>query len=246
MTNLTGKTALIIGASRGIGKAIAELFADNGCHIAFTYQHAESQAKELLQELQSKGVKTIYIQSDASQFDAAHQVVQQVIDSLGKIDILVCNAGVTRDTLLMRMNEQQWDEVIDNNLKSVFNYCHAVTPHMMRQRSGCIIAMSSIVGIDGNPGQVNYSASKAAIIGFIKSLAKELGARNIRANAIAPGFIDTDMTQALPQSTRDAIVQTIPLRRCGQAQDVAQVALFLASNMASYITGEVIQVDGGM
>jgi 3-oxoacyl-[acyl-carrier protein] reductase len=246
MTNLTGKTALIIGASRGIGKAIAELFADNGCHIAFTYQHAESQAKELLQELQSKGVKTIYIQSDASQFDAAHQVVQQVIDSLGKIDILVCNAGVTRDTLLMRMNEQQWDEVIDNNLKSVFNYCHAVTPHMMRQRSGCIIAMSSIVGIDGNPGQVNYSASKAAINGFIKSLAKELGARNIRANAIAPGFIDTDMTQALPQSTRDAIVQTIPLRRCGQAQDVAQVALFLASDMASYITGEVIQVDGGM
>ena len=246
MTNLTGKTALIIGASRGIGKAIAELFADNGCHIAFTYQHAESQAKELLQELQSKGVKTIYIQSDASQFDAAHQVVQQVIDSLGKIDILVCNAGVTRDTLLMRMNEQQWDEVIDNNLKSVFNYCHAVTPHMMRQRSGCIIAMSSIVGIDGNPGQVNYSASKAAINGFIKSLAKELGARNIRANAIAPGFIDTDMTQALPQSTRDAIVQTIPLRRCGQAHDVAQVALFLASNMASYITGEVIQVDGGM
>jgi 3-oxoacyl-[acyl-carrier protein] reductase len=246
MTNLTGKTALIIGASRGIGKAIAELFADNGCHIAFTYQHAESQAKELLQELQSKGVKTIYIQSDASQFDAAHQVVQQVIDSLGKIDILVCNAGVTRDTLLMRMNEQQWDEVIDNNLKSVFNYCHAVTPHMMRQRSGCIIAMSSIVGIDGNPGQVNYAASKAAINGFIKSLAKELGARNIRANAIAPGFIDTDMTQALPQSTRDAIVQTIPLRRCGQAQDVAQVALFLASDMASYITGEVIQVDGGM
>jgi 3-oxoacyl-[acyl-carrier protein] reductase len=246
MTNLTGKTALIIGASRGIGKAIAELFADNGCHIAFTYQHAESQAKELLQELQSKGVKTIYIQSDASQFDAAHQVVQQVIDSLGKIDILVCNAGVTRDTLLMRMNEQQWDEVIDNNLKSVFNYCHAVTPHMMRQRSGCIIAMSSIVGIDGNPGQVNYSASKAAINGFIKSLAKELGARNIRANAIAPGFIDTDMTQALPQSTLDAIVQTIPLRRCGQAQDVAQVALFLASDMASYITGEVIQVDGGM
>lgn len=246
MTNLTGKTALIIGASRGIGKAIAELFADNGCHIAFTYQHAESQAKELLQELQSKGVKTIYIQSDASQFDAAHQVVQQVIDSLGKIDILVCNAGVTRDTLLMRMNEQQWDEVIDNNLKSVFNYCHAVTPHMMRQRSGCIIAMSSIVGIDGNPGQVNYSASKAAINGFIKSLAKELGARNIRANAIAPGFIDTDMTQALPQSTRDAIVQTIPLRRCGQAQDVAQVALFLASDMASYITGEVIQVDGGI
>lgn len=246
MTNLTGKTALIIGASRGIGKAIAELFADNGCHIAFTYQHAESQAKELLQELQSKGVKTIYIQSDASQFDAAHQVVQQVIDSLGKIDILVCNAGVTRDTLLMRMNEQQWDEVIDNNLKSVFNYCHAVTPHMMRQRSGCIIAMSSIVGIDGNPGQVNYSASKAAINGFIKSLAKELGARNIRANAIAPGFIDTDMTQALPQSTRDAIVQTIPLRRCGQAQDVARVALFLASDMASYITGEVIQVDGGM
>ena len=246
MTNLTGKTALIIGASRGIGKAIAELFADNGCHIAFTYQHAESQAKELLQELQSKGVKTIYIQSDASQYDAAHQVVQQVIDSLGKIDILVCNAGVTRDTLLMRMNEQQWDEVIDNNLKSVFNYCHAVTPHMMRQRSGCIIAMSSIVGIDGNPGQVNYSASKAAINGFIKSLAKELGARNIRANAIAPGFIDTDMTQALPQSTRDAIVQTIPLRRCGQAQDVAQVALFLASDMASYITGEVIQVDGGM
>ena len=246
MINLHGKTALIVGGSRGIGRAIALLFAQHGCNIAFTYQHSEEEAHLLQKQILASGVQAICIQSNAADYDTAHQEVQQLVDTYGKIDILVCNAGITRDTLLMRMSEQQWDEVINTNLKSVFNYCHAVTPHMMRQRSGNIIAMSSIVGVEGNAGQVNYAASKAGIISFIKSLAKEVGARNVRANAIAPGFINTDMTQALPQATRENLIQSIPLRRCGQAQEVAQVALFLASNMASYISGEVIQVDGGM
>lgn len=243
---LQGKTALITGASRGIGRAIALLFAQHGCNIAFTYQQSDSEAQLLLDTLQQQGTPAICIKNDASNYEAAHLAVQQVIDTFGKIDILICNAGITRDTLLMRMHEQQWDEVINTNLKSVFNYCHAVTPHMVQQRRGTIIAMSSVVAIEGNPGQANYAASKAGIISFIKTLAKELGARNIRANAIAPGFIDTDMTQVLSQSTRDSLLHTIPLRRCGKVEEVAQVALFLASDMASYITGEVIQVDGGM
>lgn len=243
---LQGKTALITGASRGIGRAIALLFAQHGCNIAFTYQQSDSEAQLLLDTLQQQGTPAICIKNDASNYEAAHLAVQQVIDTFGKIDILICNAGITRDTLLMRMHEQQWDEVINTNLKSVFNYCHAVTPHMVQQRRGTIIAMSSVVAMEGNPGQANYAASKAGIISFIKTLARELGARNIRANAIAPGFIDTDMTQVLPQSTRDSLLHTIPLRRCGQVEEVAQVALFLASDMASYITGEVIQVDGGI
>lgn len=243
---LHGKTALITGASRGIGRAIALLFAEHGCDIAFTYHSSDEAAQSLCLLLQEKGVRTLSIKSDAADYDAAHQVVQQVIEHFAQIDILVCNAGITRDTLLMRMTEQQWDEVIHSNLKSVFNYCHAVTPQMMRQRSGNIIALSSVVGINGNAGQVNYAASKAGIIGLIKSLSKELGSRNIRANAIAPGFIQTDMTLALPEAAREDMVKMIPIRRAGEAEEVAKVALFLASDLASYVSGQVLSVNGGM
>lgn len=243
---LHGKTTLITGASRGIGRAIALLFAEHGCDIAFTYHSSDEAAQSLCLLLQEKGVRTLSIKSDAADYDAAHQVVQQVIEHFAQIDILVCNAGITRDTLLMRMTEQQWDEVIHSNLKSVFNYCHAVTPQMMRQRSGNIIALSSVVGINGNAGQVNYAASKAGIIGLIKSLSKELGSRNIRANAIAPGFIQTDMTLALPEAAREDMVKIIPIRRAGEAEEVAKVALFLASDLASYVSGQVISVNGGM
>ena len=243
---LQGKTALITGASRGIGRAIALLFAAHGCDIAFTYHSSDEAAQSLCLLLQEKGVRALSIKSDAADYDAAHLVVQQVIEQLGGIDILVCNAGITRDTLLMRMTEQQWDEVINRNQKSVFNYCHAVTPPMMRQRSGSIIALSSVVGINGNAGQANYAASKAGIIGFIKSLSKELGSRNIRANAIAPGFIQTDMTLSLPETVRDEMIKMIPMRRAGEAEEVAKAALFLASDLASYVSGQVISVNGGM
>ena len=243
---LTGKTALITGASRGIGRAIALLYAQNGCNIAFTYRSNQNEANSLVEEISNLGAKAICIQSDAADFDTADKVVEQVVESMGCIDILVCNAGITRDTLLMRMNEAQWDEVIDTNLKSVFNYCHAVTPLMMRQKRGSIIAMSSVVGIGGNAGQANYAASKAGIIGFVKAVSKELGARSIRANAIAPGFIETDMTMVLSDAVREDMIKGIPMRRCGKAEEVANVALFLASDMASYVTGEVISVDGGM
>ena len=246
MTNLSGKTALITGASRGIGRAIATMYADQGCNIAFTYINDDQEAGELTQLLLAKGVQVLCIKSDASDFDAAHDVIKQVVDTFGSIDILVCNAGITRDTLLIRMSEQQWDDVLNVNLKSVFNYCHAVTPQMMRQRSGSIIAMSSIVGLSGNPGQTNYAASKAGVIALVKSLSKELASRNIRVNAIAPGFILTDMTLALPEDTRSEIVKQIPMRRCGDAEEVAKVALFLGSDMSSYVSGQVISVNGAM
>ena len=244
---LQNKTALITGASRGIGKAIALLYADYGCsHIVITDLVEQEQVVPLLEELESKGSQTLYIQSNAANFDDAHAAVKQVVDTFGSLDILVCNAGIAQDTLLMRMTEEQWDNVLNINLKSVFNYCHAVTPQMMRQRSGSIIAMSSVVGIGGNAGQSNYAASKAGIIGFIKSLSKELGSRNIRANAIAPGFILTDMTLALPEETRAEMVKMIPMRRCGETEEVAKVALFLASDLSSYVSGQVISVNGAM
>ena len=243
---LHGKTALITGASRGIGRAIALLFAEHRCDIAFTYHSSDEAAQSLVTLLQEKGVRALAIKSDAADFEAAHQIVQYALEHFGHIDILICNAGITRDTLLMRMTEQQWDDVLHSNLKSVFNYCHAITPHMMRQRSGSIIAMSSVVGMNGNAGQANYAASKAGIIGFIKSLSKELGSRNIRANAIAPGFILTDMTLALPEAAREEMTKIIPMRRAGEAEEVAKVALFLASDLASYISGQVISVNGGM
>lgn len=243
---LKNKTALITGASRGIGRAIATMFADHGCNIAFTYINEDQEAAELSAELQANGTQVLSIKSDAADFEAAHNVVKQVVESFGKLDILVCNAGIAQDTLLMRMSEQQWDNVLSVNLKSVFNYCHAVVPQMIRQRSGSIIAMSSVVGIGGNAGQANYAASKAGIIGFIKSLSKELGSRNIRANAIAPGFILTDMTLALPEATRAEMVKMIPMRRCGEPEEVAKVALFLASDLSSYVSGQVISANGAM
>lgn len=246
MIDLRGKTALITGASRGIGRAIALLYAEHGCNVAFTYIYEDTEASALVEQLQSKGVQVLCLQSDASSFESAHAVVTEVVKTFGQLDILVCNAGIAQDTLLMRMTENQWDTVLNINLKSVFNYCHAATPQMMRQRSGSIIAMSSIVGIGGNAGQANYAASKAGIIGFIKSLSKELGSRNIRANAIAPGFILTDMTLALPESTRAEMVKMIPMRRCGEAKEVAKVALFLASDLSSYVSGQVISVNGAM
>ena len=246
MINLTGKVALITGASRGIGRAIAMIYAEQGCNIAFTYINEENEAKDLCEELKTKGVQVLCIKSDAANFDEAHLVVKQVVATFGKLDILVCNAGITRDTLLMRMSENQWEEVLNVNLKSVFNYCHAATPYMLRQRSGSIIAMSSIVGISGNPGQTNYAASKAGVIALIKSLSKEVGSRNIRVNAIAPGYILTDMTKALPQSAREEMVKLIPMHRCGEAEEVAKVALFLASDLSSYVSGQVIGVNGAM
>lgn len=243
---LQGKSALITGASRGIGRAIALMFARQGCDIAFTDFRQDEAAESLLSELHDIGVRGAFYAGDASDFETAHTIVNQVVADFGKLDILVCNAGITRDTLLLRMTEQQWDAVLNTNLKSVFNYCHAAATQMMRQRSGSIIAMSSIVGIAGNAGQANYAASKAGMIGFIKSLAKELGSRNIRANAIAPGYIITDMTQALPESAREEMVKMIPMRRGGMVDEVASVALFLASDLSSYVSGQVIPVNGAM
>ena len=243
---LTNKTAVITGASRGIGKAIALRFAAEGCNIAFTDIVLGEQADATLAELRNLGVKAEADLSDAADFADTHRVVQQIAADFGRIDILVNNAGITRDTLLMRMTEQQWDDVLDVNLKSVFNFTHAVTPVMVRQRSGSILSMSSIVGLNGNPGQANYAASKAGIIALMKSVAKELGSRGIRANAIAPGFILTDMTKTLSEEHLKQFVEMIPMRRGGEPDEVAKVALFLASDLSSYVSGQVIQVNGAM
>lgn len=243
---LESKTALITGAARGIGKQIAITFAKEGCNIAFTDISLNEEALQTLAELQSYGVQARAYASNAADYEASHQVVEQVIAEFGKIDILVNNAGITRDTLLMRMTEQQWDDVMQVNLKSVFNFTHAVTPIMLRQRSGSIISLSSIVGVNGNAGQANYAASKAGIIAFTKSVAKELGARGIRANAIAPGFILTEMTAALSEETLKQFVSLIPMKRGGTTEEVAKVALFLASDLSSYVSGQVIQVNGAM
>lgn len=243
---LESKTALITGAARGIGKQIAITFAKEGCNVAFTDIFFNEEALQTLAELQSYGVQARAYASNAADYEASHQVVEQVIAEFGKIDILVNNAGITRDTLLMRMTEQQWDDVMQVNLKSVFNFTHAVTPIMLRQRSGSIISLSSIVGVNGNAGQANYAASKAGIIAFTKSVAKELGARGIRANAIAPGFIMTEMTAALSEETLKQFVSLIPMKRGGTTEEVAKVALFLASDLSSYVSGQVIQVNGAM
>lgn len=243
---LESKTALITGAARGIGKQIAIAFAKEGCNVAFTDISLNEEALQTLAELQSYGVQARAYASNAADYEAAHAVVEQVMADFGKIDILVNNAGITRDTLLMRMTEKQWDDVIQVNLKSVFNFTHAVTPIMLRQRSGSIISLSSIVGLNGNAGQANYAASKAGIIAFTKSVAKELGARGIRANAIAPGFIMTEMTAALSEETLKQFVSLIPMKRGGTTEEVAKVALFLASDLSSYVSGQVIQVNGAM
>ncbi|MEE1095295.1 MAG: 3-oxoacyl-[acyl-carrier-protein] reductase [Paludibacteraceae bacterium] len=246
MMLLESKTALITGAARGIGKQIAITFAKEGCNVAFTDIEINDEARQTLAELQSYGVQARAYASNAADYEASHQVVEQVMADFGKIDILVNNAGITRDTLLMRMTEKQWDDVMQVNLKSVFNFTHAVTPIMLRQRSGSIISLSSIVGLNGNAGQANYAASKAGIIAFTKSVAKELGARGIRANAIAPGFIMTEMTAALSEETLKQFVSLIPMKRGGTTEEVAKVALFLASDLSSYVSGQVIQVNGAM
>ena len=243
---LDGKVALVTGGSRGIGKAIALKFASEGADVVFTYLSNKAAAEQTEQELGQFGHRVKAYASDASSFESAHELVKQVIEDFSRIDILVNNAGITRDTLLMRMTEQQWDEVLNGNLKSAFNFTHAVVPLMARQRAGSIISLSSVVGIAGNAGQSNYAASKAGIIALSTSVAKEMGSRNVRCNCIAPGFIDTDMTSSLPEELRKEWAKTIPLRRCGTPEEVANVALFLASDLLSYVTGQVIHCCGGM
>ena len=246
MKLLENKVAIITGASRGIGRGIALKFAQEGANIAFTYLSSVEKGLALQKELESYGIKAKGYQSDAADFKAAEDLVTAVVAEFGTVDILVNNAGITRDTLLMRMSEQQWDEVMNANLKSVFNLTKAVQKPMLKQRKGSIINMSSVVGVKGNPGQANYAASKAGIIGFTKSVALELGSRNIRSNAIAPGFIETEMTGALDEKTVQGWRDAIPLKRGGTAEDVANVTAFLASDNSAYVTGQVINVCGGM
>lgn len=242
---LEGKVALITGATRGIGKGIAEVFAKQGAHVAFTYAGSVDKAKALEEEL-GKITKVKSYQSDASDYDAAQQLAADVIADFGKIDILINNAGITRDNLMLRMSKDDWDIIIKVNLDSVFNLTKAVIKPMMKARSGSIINMTSVVGVKGNAGQANYAASKAGVIGFSKSIALELGSRNIRCNAVAPGFIETEMTAALDEKTVQGWRESIPLKRGGQPEDVANACVFLASDMSSYITGQVMNVDGGM
>ena len=246
MKLLEGKTALITGAARGIGKALAMKFAQNGCNVAFTDLKIDDLAKQTEEEVGSYGVKCKGYASNAADFKQTEKVVANILKDFDRIDILVNNAGITKDTLLMRMGEDQWDAVINVNLKSAFNFIHAVLPTMLRQREGSIINMASVVGVHGNAGQANYAASKAGLIALAKSVAQEVGSRKIRANAIAPGFIETAMTAALPEEVRKDWMTKIPLRRGGKPEDIADVALFLASDLSSYVTGQVIQVDGGM
>ena len=243
---LDGKTALVTGATRGIGRAIALRFAAEGADVAFTYRSQDEAAVALQAEMEAMGVRAKAYKSDAASYEDAHNVVADVKETFGHIDILVNNAGITKDGLMMRMDEAAWDAVIGTNLKSAFNFIHACTPIMARQRSGSIINMSSVVGVSGNAGQCNYSASKAGLIGLSKSIAKEMGPRGIRSNCIAPGFIATDMTESLPENLRQEWEKQIPLRRAGQPEDVAKVALFLASDLSSYVTGQVINCCGGM
>ena len=246
MKLLEGKTALITGAARGIGKALALRFAAEGANIAFTDLVIDENGKKTEEEIAAFGVNVKGYASNAANFAETETVVNQVKEDFGSIDILVNNAGITKDGLMLRMTEAQWDAVIAVNLKSAFNFIHAALPIMMRQRHGSIINMASVVGVHGNAGQANYAASKAGLIALAKSIAQEVGSRGIRANAIAPGFIETAMTAALPDNVREEWVKKIPLRRGGQVDDIANVAVFLASDMSSYVTGQVIQVDGGM
>ncbi|HBP45693.1 MAG TPA: 3-oxoacyl-[acyl-carrier-protein] reductase [Flavobacteriales bacterium] len=243
---LQGKVAIITGASRGIGKAIAQEFVSQGAILAFTYRSSEEKAQALEAELTSNGGTVRGFKSDASDMKQAEVLVNEVVKAFGTVDIVVNNAGITDDTLLMRMNEEQWDRVIDVNLKSCFALTKAVMRTMLKSRSGSIINVSSVVGVQGNAGQANYAASKAGILGFTKSVALELGSRNIRCNAIAPGFIETEMTAALDEATVQGWRDAIPLKRGGQPKDVAQLCTFLASDMSSYITGQTICIDGGM
>lgn len=246
MKLLEGKVAIVTGAARGIGKAIALKLASEGANIAFTDLVIDENALNTQKEIEALGVKARGYASNAANFEETHTVVDAIAKEFGRIDVLVNNAGITKDGLMMRMSESQWDAVINVNLKSAFNFVHACTPIMMKQKSGSIINMSSVVGVSGNAGQSNYSASKAGMIGLAKSIAKELGSRGIRANAIAPGFIETEMTHALTEEQRSKWNETIPLRRGGSPEEVAKVTLFLASDLSSYVSGQVINVCGGM
>ena len=246
MKLLENKVALITGGSRGIGKGIVEVFAAHGAHVAFTYNSSAEAANAMAQELSQNGTKVQAYQSDAAQFDQAAELVAQVLEDFGSIDILINNAGITKDNLLMRISEEDFDRVIEVNLKSVFNMTKAVQRSMLKQRHGSIINMSSIVGVQGNAGQTNYAASKAGIIGFSKSVALELGSRNIRCNVIAPGFIETEMTQKLDEVTVQTWRDGIPLKRGGTPEDIANTCLYLSSDLSAYVTGQVIHVDGGM
>lgn len=246
MKLLEGKTALITGASKGIGRSIALKYAEEGANVAFTYLSSVEKGEALVAELEAKGIKAKGYRSDASDYAAAEQLINEVVTDFGSLDVLINNAGITQDNLLMRMTEEMWDKVINVNLKSVFNTVKAANRTMMKQRRGSIINLTSVVGIKGNAGQANYAASKAGIIGFTKSVALELGSRGIRSNAIAPGFIETEMTDQLDEATVQSWRDAIPLKRGGQPEDVANLAAFLGSDMSSYISGQVIQVDGGM
>lgn len=246
MKLLEGKTALITGASRGIGRAIALKFAENGANVAFTDLRTDENSESLEKELAALGVKAKAYASNAADLEDSTNTVNDIIKEFGRIDVLVNNAGITRDNLMLRMSEQDWDLVIGVNLKSAFNLTKAVQRYMIKQRGGSIINMSSVVGVSGNAGQANYAASKAGLIGFTKSVAQELGSRNVRCNAIAPGFIETEMTGKLSDEVKESWAQQIPLRRAGQAGDVADVTTFLASDLSSYVTGQVINVCGGM
>jgi 3-oxoacyl-[acyl-carrier protein] reductase len=246
MKLLQGKNALVTGASKGIGRAIAIKFAEQGANVAFTYLSSVEQGKALEAELSSKGIKARGYRSDASDFSQAEKLINDVIADFGSLDVLINNAGITMDNLLLRMTEDAWDRIMNVNLKSCFNTVKAVTKPMMKQKGGSIINMTSVVGIKGNAGQANYAASKAGIIGFTKSVALEIGSRGIRCNAIAPGFIETEMTDKLDEKTIQLWRDAIPLKRGGKPEDVADACIFLASDMSSYITGQVLQVDGGM
>ena len=244
--DLSGKVALITGGSRGIGNAIAKAYASTGAYVAITYANSSSSAEQVTKEIKELGSDALSIQANSSDFNRANEVIDEVVQKWGKIDILVNNAGITRDGLILRMTEDQWDQVIETNLKGIFNYSKAVARLMMKIRGGSIINMGSIVGLTGNSGQSNYAASKAGLVGFTKSYAKELASRNIRANVVAPGYILTDMTDALDEKVLEGIKEATPLGRAGNVEEVAATCLFLASDLSSYITGEVIRVDGGM
>ncbi len=244
--SLKDKTALVTGGSRGIGRSIALKLAEYRANVAITYSSSADAAEEVKKEIEQAGSKALALQADAVDFEKAEEVILQVVSAWGKLDIVVNNAGITRDNLILRMSEQQWDEVIDTNLKSIFNYSKAAAKPMMRNRDGTIINISSVVGLAGNAGQSNYAASKAGMVGFTKSYAKELASRNIRANVIAPGYITTEMTDSLDEKLLEAIKEETPLNRPGKAEEVAEAVAFLASDLSSYITGEVLRVDGGM
>lgn len=244
--DLTGKTALVTGGTRGIGRAVVEALAGAGAKVAFTYRSSDAEADALVEQLQAAGTEAIAFKGDAGEFQHAQTVVDEVVKAWGSLDIVVNNAGITRDNLMIRMSEEDWDAVIGTNLKSVFNFSKAAYRTMMKQRSGRIVNIASVVGVMGNAGQTNYAAAKAGIIGFSKSLAKELGSRGVTVNVVAPGYVETDMTAALPDAARNAMLGAVPLSRAASAQDVAGAVLFLASDLAGYVTGHVLHVDGGL